>query len=84
MLTSWRDSGYERFTLVFETNCKRQPAGQLALIILLTILGNIMQQGYQNYISKVAMETLMTAGDSLTDVCLVVKMSRVVVVSLQK
>jgi len=25
-------------------------------------------QSHQNYISKVAMETLMTAGDSLTDV----------------
>jgi len=70
--------------LVLETNCIRQPAGQLALIILLAILGNTMQQGHQNCISKVAMETLMTAGDSLTDVSLVVKMSRVVVVSLQK
>jgi len=36
-------------------------------------------QGHQNYISKVATETLMTAGNSLTDVCLVV---RIVVVSL--
>ena len=39
-------------------------------------------QGHQNYISKVAMETLMTAGNSLTDVCLVANMSRIVVVSL--
>ena len=39
-------------------------------------------QGHQDYISKVAMETLMTAGNSLTGVCLVVNMSTIVVVSL--
>jgi len=31
-------------------------------------------KGHQNYTSKVAMETLVTEGNSLTDVCLVVKM----------
>ena len=36
-------------------------------------------KGHQNYTSKVAMETWMTVGNSLTDVCLVV---RIVVVSL--
>ena len=39
--TSWRDRGYEVFTLVLETNCIRRPASQPALIISLTILGNI-------------------------------------------
>ena len=28
--TSWRDSGYERFTLVWKTNYIRQPKRQLA------------------------------------------------------
>ena len=27
--TNWRDSGYERFTLVLETKCTRQPKRQL-------------------------------------------------------
>ena len=27
--TNWRDSGYERFALVLETNCIRQSKGQL-------------------------------------------------------
>ena len=28
--TSWRDSGYEKFTLVWKTNCIRQPKRQLS------------------------------------------------------
>ena len=47
-----------------------QPTSQLALIISLTILGNISKVIKTTF--KVAMETLMTAGDSLADVCLVV------------
>ena len=27
--TNWRDSGYERFALVLQTNCKRKPNRQL-------------------------------------------------------
>jgi len=56
--------------LVSETNC--------ILIISLTILWNICKVTTTIHV-KVAMETLMTADDSLTDVYLVVKM---VVVSL--
>ena len=51
------------------------------MIISLTILGTSARSP-QLYILKVAMETLMTADDSLTDVYLVVKISGFVVVSL--
>ena len=51
------------------------------MIISLTILGTSARSP-QLYILKVAMETLMTADESLTDVYLVVKISEIVVVSL--
>jgi len=58
-------------------------ASQLALIISLTILGTSVRSLQPHF--KVAMETfkpLMTAGGSVSYICLVVMMSRIMVVSL--
>ena len=35
--TKWRDSGYEKFALVLETNCIRQPKGRCPVHLTTTI-----------------------------------------------
>ena len=68
MQTSWRDSGYERFALVWKPKCIRQPKMQLpsssynhnTLTSLITSVNESLQMHFK------------VAGDSPTDILRVV------------